>query len=954
MHRRSVQCLAEISSRVASPSKQVNVSESLLNRRHASSQAVGKGKLLSLKSDHLKDVAKLIVRKSSPKARARQKISKTPQDTGRRLRPDVFLPEKTEFLSCREDDPWQSDLDLSEPEAAGKYNISRGTYLEVRRNNAVVHSVAVDVVAHDGRWMILALTTSGEVWPCREDDVQFRIPGFTDKNVVMKVGSEAFTEEPVAVQARIKLLKQMRDFDRLVELRAAELMPRLRTVYDHFKAADPGQWSSVTLSEVAKYVDPKTERPHVSTMFAIHKYLFRKSAHFVPSSSGFLESQKFLLRPQNHIEDAEFVNDLVIRRDHRLEEFAMKAMEYIKKAQKLQEESWNEPPTIQPSTVPGFTEDEARILRFLDHTVRAVKAVQIDPFITQQAGILKKIHVYDELVNTALTQRFMMDLGLLAPWQEQIGREYLTSAETSSQSQKLGADDVSPVVTLASTTSRPLGPQGLYSLDPVESLRHDFSNMPVYVIDDYGAQELDDGISVERVPSEPGNIWLHIHIADPTAVLSPTSDVVKDVSRKLQTVYLLDQTIPMLPDTEPFTSMSLGARSARTGQPEPAMSFSIKVGTDGDILETKVRPSVIKNVHILKYDDVDVALGFPKLKPYSPFGDSPPPRPSQPLEQSVIDDMTGLQEVARRMVKKRYDAGIMAFTVPKATVGLSPTPLPLVPEQFTRPYECRGFPKITYYVQNSLDNVEGSRGMIAEAMKLACRAASRFFAERGLSGIRRAVGPMHLQDESALDRLLSLRSEQGYVDYAACLQAGVVSTGAKYTLRPESHHLLGIPEGEGYMKVTSPLRRFQDMIAHWQIKHALLHPEKPALFPDEWLENVAQEIATRESTLKKISWHQTLWYALKRVERARIERQKGVDSEHYPLDNLTGVVYQPPVKNVTTNAYQGVVYIPALGIKAFLVNLTAEQKYNIGDELPIQLGEIQFGLRTRVDASPRG
>lgn len=134
MHRRGAQCLADIS-RVAGSNKRVSVSESFSTCRYASTATRGKGKFSNIKPDSLKDVAKIIVKQSKPKRKAAALGAgalKDPLASGRQ-RPDIFLYEKNEFLSPREDDPWQTDLDMSGEEMLGRYNISRGTYLETRR-----------------------------------------------------------------------------------------------------------------------------------------------------------------------------------------------------------------------------------------------------------------------------------------------------------------------------------------------------------------------------------------------------------------------------------------------------------------------------------------------------------------------------------------------------------------------------------------------------------------------------------------------------------------------------------------------------------------------------------------------------------------------------------------------------------------------------------------------------
>jgi hypothetical protein len=83
--------------------------------------------------------------------------------------------------------------------------------------------------------------------------------------------------------------------------------------------------------------------------------------------------------------------------------------------------------------------------------------------------------------------------------------------------------------------SRVLFPQeilsdSIYSRDPVESMRRDFGDIPVYVIDSPTAHELDDGISIEETPD---GVWVHAHIADPSHLIPPNHplSILSQVSR---------------------------------------------------------------------------------------------------------------------------------------------------------------------------------------------------------------------------------------------------------------------------------------------------------------------------------------------------------------------------------------------------------------------------------------
>ena len=126
-------------------------------------------------------------------------------------------------------------------------------------------------------------------------------------------------------------------------------------------------------------------------------------------------------------------------------------------------------------------------------------------------------------------------------------------------------------VAVAASTSC-LGPDDFYPTDLPESIRHDFGQLPVYTIDDNGAQELEDDNSIEH----PSSFWVHVHVADPTAILPPTYSIARRARDSVYTIYFNHGSRSMLPESLVKDEIGLG-NALGTGQAENVMTFSAKV-----------------------------------------------------------------------------------------------------------------------------------------------------------------------------------------------------------------------------------------------------------------------------------------------------------------------------------------------------------------------------------------
>ncbi len=76
--------------------------------------------------------------------------------------------------------------------------------------------------------------------------------------------------------------------------------------------------------------------------------------------------------------------------------------------------------------------------------------------------------------------------------------------------------------------------------------RRDFRDVPTFTIDPEDAKDFDDALSVRRLPD--GNIEVGVHIADVTHYVRTGSVLEKVAQERATSVYLVDRTIPMLPE----------------------------------------------------------------------------------------------------------------------------------------------------------------------------------------------------------------------------------------------------------------------------------------------------------------------------------------------------------------------------------------------------------------------
>lgn len=286
--------------------------------------------------------------------------------------------------------------------------------------------------------------------------------------------------------------------------------------------------------------------------------------------------------------------------------------------------------------------------------------------------------------------------------------------------------------------------------------RLDLTHLKVYTIDDESTEEIDDGLSIETLPDNRHRLW--IHIADPTRLVSPGDELDLEARRRSTTVYLPTGIIPMFPP-----ALATGPMSLVQGKLCYALSFGVILDETGAVQEYTIHASLIKPTYRLTYEDVDEILQ---------------------LDIQAEPEIGAIAKFAKLRQNWRQSQGSISINMPEPSI------------------KVKGDEIEISVLENSL-----SRILVAEMMILAGEVAARYGQEHNIALPYRSQPQPELPSEEEL-----LQLPAGAVRSCAmrrCMPRSEIS------LTPARHASLAL---ETYTQVTSPIRRYSDLLAHFQIK----------------------------------------------------------------------------------------------------------------------------------------
>ena len=335
--------------------------------------------------------------------------------------------------------------------------------------------------------------------------------------------------------------------------------------------------------------------------------------------------------------------------------------------------------------------------------------------------------------------------------------------------------------------------------------RKDLRKECIFTIDPADAKDFDDAVSYKVLPN--GHLEIGIHIADVSYYVRPQSVLDKEAYARATSVYLVDRTIPMLPE-----ALSNNLCSLRPGEDKLCFSAIFEMDAAGKVYSQWFGRSVICSAFRFAYEEaqqiIDNNGDMTSYTPVMPEGKIP--------SQEVITAVLELHKLASVLRKKRFQEGSISFERPEMKVLVDETGKPVDVVQ-----------KIT----------KSANWLIEEYMLLANKAVATYVA----TAIRKQAPTFvyRIHDEPNMEKVAELKTFVKYFGYKLeaetpgqlakslnklveqvhgkpeCdtieLLALRCMARAQYSTDNIGHYGLGF---RYYTHFTSPIRRYPDMMVH--------------------------------------------------------------------------------------------------------------------------------------------
>jgi ribonuclease R len=164
--------------------------------------------------------------------------------------------------------------------------------------------------------------------------------------------------------------------------------------------------------------------------------------------------------------------------------------------------------------------------------------------------------------------------------------------------------------------------------------RIDMRDVTTFTIDPKDAKDFDDALSVRKLDND---LWeVGVHIADVTHYVRNGSIIEKEAKERATSVYLVDRTIPMLPER-----ISNGICSLRPNEDKLTYSVVFQMNEEAEVKHYEIAKTVIHSNRRFTYEEA----------------------------QNIIETQTGdfkdeillIDNLAKKLRKKRFDNGAIAF-----------------------------------------------------------------------------------------------------------------------------------------------------------------------------------------------------------------------------------------------------------------------------------------------------
>ena len=452
--------------------------------------------------------------------------------------------------------------------------------------------------------------------------------------------------------------------------------------------------------------------------------------------------------------------------------------------------------------------------------------------------------------------------------------------------------------------------------------RRDLRKLRMVTIDGEDAKDLDDAVSIERLPGT--GYRLGVHIADVSSYVTEGSPLDVEAFNRGTSVYLVDRVIPMLPK-----KLSNGVCSLNPQADRLAFTVMMDIDFTGKVINHDIFESVIRTAERMTYTNVYKLLETEDEELSARYG-------------PLVEDFRIMRELALILRKKRMDRGAIDFNFDEAKIILDEKGKPIdirryeitianrIIEEFmlvcnetvAERFYWAGAPFV-YRVHEDPDS--------EKIMAFAEFAHNLGYHVKGLNKIH----PRALQ--AVLDQVKGSKEEM------------IISTvmlrslaKAKYSHENLGHFGLA---AKYYCHFTSPIRRYPDLIIHRLMKEVLKG-------------GMTQE--REENLLKQLPETARLCSARERAADEAERETEDLKKVEY-MQERVGETFVGVISNVTSfgmfveleNTIEGLVRVSNMDDDYYvfddkhycLIGERTKKRYRIGDEIKIRVARADIATK---------
>ena len=185
-----------------------------------------------------------------------------------------------------------------------------------------------------------------------------------------------------------------------------------------------------------------------------------------------------------------------------------------------------------------------------------------------------------------------------------------------------------------------------------EAEREDFREVFTCTIDPRDAKDFDDALSIKQLDN--GQWQVGVHIADVSHYVTEGSIIDKEAVKRATSVYLVDRTIPMLPERLCNYICSL-----RPDEDKLAYSVIFNLDDEANVKDYRIVHTIIRSNRRYAYEEVQEILEANGV--IDGTGEPAPKAPKGGYQGENADKLVTLDRLAKLLRAKRFKAGAVKF-----------------------------------------------------------------------------------------------------------------------------------------------------------------------------------------------------------------------------------------------------------------------------------------------------